>query len=193
MKKNSYTPLNRKAARGAPGARLAINRRRSLKCLEEHMTGVEDRLDELTNFQGWALARMEEQAKLNEMLKEQVEEMFIFKDAVIHKLNNELHAPTHETETTKKELEGCSSPTTPAPLPVNRYIARRVSIPCGGLLPSSSSEECVSPDAITERLDNTAGTRGNDLRQQREEARFKLTFSPTQTQAPPDLGTQEEN
>lgn len=96
MKKNSYKPINSKRESAANGVRLPVIRRRSINDLEEYMSGVEDRLEELTNFQGWALARIEEQDKLNVSLKDQIEELFIFKDAVLHNLNNDLHAQAQE-------------------------------------------------------------------------------------------------
>lgn len=154
MKKNLYKPINPNGGRAANGVRVLINSRRSINCLEDYMCGVEDRLEQLTNFQGWTLARMEDQEKLNASLKDQVEELFIFKDSVLHMLNSEFHAPVQvPAAPSNDEFKPCSSPTTPAPNTIHIYVARRASIPCppGGLGDSSSSQECSSPDVVTKR------------------------------------------
>lgn len=66
MGRGQYIPLQ---TRGVGGHRLPVTRRRIASATDLYMVGLEERLDELSNFQQWAVKKLAEQDKQIAALK----------------------------------------------------------------------------------------------------------------------------
>lgn len=191
--------------------RLPMLKRRTVNGLEDYMSGLEDRVEELSSFQAWAVGKMDEQEQAGNKMKKDITELrdaktsLLRRIVVITRLMKErynsggygacgqvkeqavqMQEPRPSKGTSpKRDMNDCISPTTPS-VPTHRYVAVQANPPCppAGFRDKTSSEDGNNVEQSSPPRKRPRSTRQAAVRPSTPEGFFKLTFTETQTQPP---------
>lgn len=182
MTNGPYEPL---IGSSGKGKRLAILKIRTVTGLQDYISGLEDRVEELSNFRAWAFPKIQQYEKECSKMKKDISELSAAKISLLCRIevlttlieergNNGGHGGGGEVQersaqtpegtvcegqSKKREMTDCISPTTTS-VPIDRYNAVRASPPCppAGFWDKTSSKDRKTVkglSAVTHRLRDT--------------------------------------